>query len=108
MSYYKAPDNSLHFIEPDFAHMLPAGSVPITEAEAAAIRIASTPVQAHLSPQEQIAALEQEQFMPRATREFMLLAMDAQFTPEQLALNPGYQAVKAFDNIIKDLRAQIP
>ena len=40
---YKAPDNSLHFIEPEFAHMLPVGSVPITEAEANAIRAANTP-----------------------------------------------------------------
>jgi hypothetical protein len=40
---YKAPDNSLHIIEPDFAHLLPAGCVQITEAEAEAIRIANTP-----------------------------------------------------------------
>lgn len=38
---YKAPDNSLHFIEPEFAHLLPAGSVPITEDEAEIIRIAA-------------------------------------------------------------------
>jgi hypothetical protein len=44
---YKAPDNSLHFIEPEFAHLLPAGSVPITDQEADAIRsaaIAALPV----------------------------------------------------------------
>lgn len=55
----------------------------------------------------QIKALETEQLMPRATREFMLLFMETQFTPEVLALNPGYMAVKAFDNQIKDLRAQL-
>lgn len=38
---YKAPNNSLHFIEPEFAHLLPAGSVPITEDEAEIIRIAA-------------------------------------------------------------------
>ena len=38
---YKAPDNSLHFIEPEFAHLLPAGSIPITDAEAEALRIAA-------------------------------------------------------------------
>jgi hypothetical protein len=38
MQNYKAPDNSLHAIEPDFAHLLPAGCVPITEAEAEALR----------------------------------------------------------------------
>lgn len=36
---YKAPDNSLHFLDDDsFAHLLPAGSVPITEEEAEAMR----------------------------------------------------------------------
>jgi len=38
MPHYKAPDNSLHFIEPEFAHILPAGSVPISDAEAEALR----------------------------------------------------------------------
>lgn len=36
---YKAPDNSLHFIEPEFAYMLPNGCVPITPEEAEEIRI---------------------------------------------------------------------
>ena len=35
---YKSPDNSLHFIEPEYAHLLPAGSVPITDEEAEALR----------------------------------------------------------------------
>jgi hypothetical protein len=38
MSHYKAPDNSLHFIEPEYAHLLPEGSVQITDAEAEALR----------------------------------------------------------------------
>lgn len=38
--HYQAPDNSLHFVEPDMAHLLPAGSVPITDEEADAIRAA--------------------------------------------------------------------
>jgi predicted DNA-binding protein (UPF0251 family) len=37
---YKAPDNSLHVIEPQFAHLLPAGCVEITEEEAEAVRLA--------------------------------------------------------------------
>jgi len=37
--HYKAPDNSLHFLDDDsFVHLLPAGSVPITDAEADALR----------------------------------------------------------------------
>ena len=40
---YKDPQNKLHFIDPAFAHMLPAGSVQINDEEAEAIRIANTP-----------------------------------------------------------------
>jgi hypothetical protein len=40
---YKAPDNSLHVIEPEFAHLLPVGCVQITEQEADAIRAANIP-----------------------------------------------------------------
>jgi hypothetical protein len=35
---YKAPDNSLHVIEPQFAYLLPAGSVAITAEEAETLR----------------------------------------------------------------------
>ncbi len=56
---------------------------------------------------EQIRRLESEQLMPRATREFMLLFMESSFTPEQLAANFGYVAVKTFDDQIKALRDQL-
>ena len=37
--HYKAPDNSLHFLDDDsFAYLLPEGSIAITEAEAEALR----------------------------------------------------------------------
>ena len=42
MFNYKAPDNSLHCIEPEFEHMLPIGCVQITDEEANALR--SSPV----------------------------------------------------------------
>ena len=39
MSHYKAPDNSLHFLDDDsFIYLLPAGSVPITYEEAEALK----------------------------------------------------------------------
>ena len=39
--HYKAPDNSLHFLDDDsFAHLLPTGSVQITDEEADTIRAA--------------------------------------------------------------------
>lgn len=43
MKTYKAPDNSLHSIAPEFCHMLPAGCIEITDAEADAIRAALIP-----------------------------------------------------------------
>ena len=106
--HYKAPDNSLHFIEPEFEHLLPAGSVQITDAEAKLIEEANKPIiDPKVAIQAQIDELERTQLMPRATREFMLLAMEAQFTAEQLATNHGYKAVKAFDATISALRAQL-
>lgn len=37
--HYKAPDNSLHFLDDDaYAHLLPEGSVAITDEEAEALR----------------------------------------------------------------------
>lgn len=59
------------------------------------------------SPQSQIDALERQQLMPRATREFMLTFMELNAPPEVLAVNPGYQAVKAFDLQIKALRDKL-
>jgi hypothetical protein len=56
---------------------------------------------------QQIDGLEHQQMLPRATREFMLLSMQSMATPEQLQANPGYKAVKAFDDQIGTLRAQL-
>ena len=55
----------------------------------------------------QIKQLEDAQLMPRATREFMLMYMETNAPAEVLEVNPGYQAVKAFDEQIKVLRAQL-
>ena len=55
MSNYKAPDNSLHFLDDDaFAYLLPKGSVPITDAEAADLQ-PKTPA---ATPLQQIADIE--------------------------------------------------
>jgi hypothetical protein len=55
----------------------------------------------------EIAALEGSQLMPRATREFMLLSMEAQAPAEVLAEHYGYRVVKAFDSRIAALREQL-
>lgn len=38
MQHYKAPDNSLHVIDPEFVYLLPVGCVPISDAEADELR----------------------------------------------------------------------
>jgi hypothetical protein len=43
--HYKAPDNTVHFLDSaEHEHLLPSGSVQITDAEAATIRAANAPV----------------------------------------------------------------
>jgi hypothetical protein len=45
MNHYKAPDNSLHFLDSaEYEHLLPSGSVKITDEEAATVRAANAPV----------------------------------------------------------------
>jgi len=44
---YKAPDNSVHFLDSsDYQYLLPAGSVQITDEEAEALRPVYTPTYA--------------------------------------------------------------
>jgi predicted kinase len=82
------------------------GDREATQEEIAAYIAARTP-----DPKDairaQIKTMEAEKMMPRATREFMLLFLEASFTPAQLAQNIGYAGVKAFDNQIKALRDQL-
>ena len=43
--HYKAPDNSVHFLDSaKYEHLLPSGSVQITDGQAATLRAASAPV----------------------------------------------------------------
>lgn len=63
--------------------------------------------QRSLGIKSKIEALEKEQLMPRATREFMLKYLEATFTAEQLSENPGYVKLKAFDDLISELRNQL-
>lgn len=69
----------------------------------------------------QIAALEREHMLPKATRKFMLTFMESTaiqqgagqgLTPEQslvvlMAGNPGYAAVKGLDNQIEALEDEL-
>lgn len=69
--------------------------------------VAPTPDVVRAEIVAQISALERQAMLPRVTREFMLAYMEAAATPEQLALNIGYTRVKAFDQQIATLRAQL-
>lgn len=111
--HYKAPDNSLHYLDDDrFVHLLPEGSVAITDEEAEALRPQPQvdPVQA---VKDKIATIERDTLMNRAVREFMLaqaeaIGASAGLTPEQLyQANVGYRKVKDIDTEIAVLRAQI-
>ena len=106
MKHYIDPNGNYHGLDnSDYIYLLPSGSVEVSEAD----YTAATTV--HADPKAviraQIKELEQEQLMPRATREFMLLFMENSFTPTQLAANIGYVGMKAFDNSIKALRDQL-
>lgn len=100
--YTDATNTVVHVIDEDgvsrgscMAAILPEGAI-IAKADPQPVDFAG-----------EIAELEQRNMMPRATREFMLAYMEMNATPEQLAANVGYQKVKAFDEQIRALRAQL-
>ena len=125
---YKAPDNSLHVIEPEFAHLLPVGSVPITDEEAEALK----PVPVPPTPLEQIRALEAAKAddVAKVTRQALLMhtfsialatpgaqAMTAGMTTEQakaavtaylVQTDPGFKLMWELEQAVEPLRAQIP
>lgn len=110
MPHYKNTQEQLFWLDEgdDPLVWLSEDCVEITEEETTIIRLKqqTAPSAAELI-QSQITQLEQQQLMPRATREFMLLFMEQSFTPDQLAANFGYQAVKTFDLQIAGLRAEL-
>jgi hypothetical protein len=108
--YYKAPNNTLHAIDPEHANLLPPGSIAITDAEAAAMQAAANPPpNPKVVIQGQIDALEAQQLLPRITREFMLVQFAA--VAAQQGVNPmtnfAFAKLKAFDDQIAALRAQL-
>ena len=74
MPHYKAPDNSLHFIESEFSHLLPAGSVQITDEEAEALRPVPTNEDVKNGIKAQLAALDQKKIRPMAEGDLAYLA----------------------------------
>jgi hypothetical protein len=105
---YKAPDNSLHFIEPAFAHLLPAGSVQITDEEAEALR----PVPPAPTAQDMLNKLDADNTLTqRNLRETIMLMNEAFKTISGGALDlgqiPGVAQVYAVEAQAEALRAQL-
>ena len=106
---YKAPDNSLHFLDDDsFAHLLPAGSVPITAQEAEALR----PIPPAPTAQDLLNKLDADNALTqRNLRETVMLMAEAFKTISGGALNlsqiPGVAKVYEVEAQAAVLRAQL-
>lgn len=57
--------------------------------------------------QTQIDQLESKELLPRITREFMLKSLEGTYSADQLSQTIGYTKLKAFDDQIVQLRAQL-
>ena len=105
---YKAPDNSLHFIEPEFAYMLPAGCVPITPEEAEALR----PVPPAPTAQDLLNKLDADNTLTqRNLRETIMLMNEAFKLVSNNAVDlsniPGVSQVYAVEAQAAVLRSQL-
>lgn len=117
---YKAPDNSLHFLDDDtLTFLLPEGSVSITEEEAEALR----PKPPEPNPIDQIRALEQQYADAQAkmTRQALLvIALDkacadpsaAGLTRDEvhavlMSGDNGYRALYLLEQQVSALRKQL-
>ena len=105
---YKAPDNSLHFIEPEFAYMLPAGCVPITPEEAEALR----PIPPPPTPKDLLNKLDADNTLTqRNLRETIMLMNEAFKLVSNNAVDlsniPGVAQVYAVEAQAAVLRGQL-
>lgn len=107
MKHYQTPDGAIWAFEDDGSqdHLVRPNMVALTLEQVATARASRRDAKAEAMAQ--IRGLEVANLMPRATREFMLLTLEAQATPEQLELLPAYVKLKAFDDQIAQLRAII-
>ena len=105
---YKAPDNSLHFIEPEFAHMLPAGCVPITPEEAEALR----PVPPPPTTQDLLNKLDADNTLTQRNLRETIMLMNEAFkmvsnNAVDLSTIPGVAKVYEVEAEAAALRAQL-
>lgn len=88
---YKAPDNSLHFIDPEFAHLLPSGCVPITPEEAEALRPVPLP--------PPIAPISPRQIRQALTRAGLRASVEAAVAAGDQDLKDWYEFSTAFERL---------
>lgn len=105
---YKAPNNSLHFIEPEFAHLLPAGCIQITAEEAEALR----PVPPAPTAQDLLNKLDADNTLTqRNLRETIMLMNEAFKLVSNNAVDlsniPGVSQVYAVEAQAAVLRGQL-
>ena len=105
---YKAPDNSLHVIEPEFAHMLPAGCVPITPEEAEALR----PVPPAPTAQDLLNKLDADNTLTQRNLRETIMLMNEAFklvssNAVDLSAIPGVAKVYAVEAEAAALRATL-
>lgn len=107
MSHYKAPDNSLHFLDDDnFVSLLPAGSIAITDEEAEALR----PQPTAPTVQDQIVAIEAANPITHRNLRDLAMAVAAlgELVTGQPAANlPMVQTIQSLEEQITALRAQL-
>ena len=106
--HYKAPDNSLHFIEPEFAYLLPAGCVPITEEEAEALR----PVPPAPTAQDLLNKLDADNTLTQRNLRETIMLMNEAFklvssNSVDLSNIPGVAQVYAVEAQAAVLRGQL-
>ena len=109
MQNYKAPDNSVHFLNStEFEYLLPSGSMPITDEEAEALRPKPSAKDITLA---QIQAIESATpFTHRHLRDITDLMVQAikQANPAvDLSQIPGIAAVAQVEAQIAALRSQL-
>lgn len=111
MSHYKAPDNSIHSLDSaEFEHLLPAGSVAITDEEAETLRLAAIPAPVPPTVVEQLAKLDTDNALSqRNLRDTILLMSEAFKTLSGGALDlaqlPGVAKVAQVEAQAAELRA---
>ena len=106
--HYKAPDNSLHFIEPEFAHLLPAGCVQITAEEAEALR----PVPPAPTAQDMLNKLDADNTLTQRNLRETIMLMNEAFklvssNSVDLSNIPGVAQVYAVEAQAAVLRGQL-